>query len=173
MSVSDPGKLNWYVAYVKSCSEFKVAEFLEKFGYEYYLPVKREVHQWSDRKKIVRKLVLPRMIFVHTTEFRRRKSLEEIPYLYRYMAKDGPYTAEVIPDRQMDAFRMMVEYDGRNLNFSAENFAPGDKVRVTSGPLKGMECELINVSGTRCLAVRLGVVGTATMDLGLDTVEKI
>ncbi len=48
MSVSDPGKLNWYVAYVKSCSEFKVAEFLEKFGYEYYLPVKREVHQWSD-----------------------------------------------------------------------------------------------------------------------------
>ena len=67
MSVSDPGKLNWYVAYVKSCSEFKVAEFLEKFGYEYYLPVKREVHQWSDRKKIVRKLVLPRMIFPPTT----------------------------------------------------------------------------------------------------------
>jgi hypothetical protein len=46
-------------------------------------------------------------------------------------------------------------------------------VRVLDGPLAGLECELVSVGGGRCLAVRLGLLGTATMDLDIQTVEKI
>lgn len=173
MARNNPEDLHWYIGYVKSCTEFKAQEFMARLGYESYVPVVEEVHRWSDRRKVVRRLVLPRIIFVHTTEYLRRRSLEENPYLTRYMAKDGPYTAAVVPDEQMEAFRCMVDNDGRRVNVEPQNFAPGDKVKVTSGPLRGMVCELINVSGRRCLAVNLGALGTATMDLELETIEKI
>ena len=39
--------------------------------------------------------------------------------------------------------------------------------------VSGLRCELISVGGGRCLAVRLGALGTATMNLDIDTVEKI
>lgn len=168
----DPAALHWYVAYVRSYQERTVAGFLQKAGYEYYLPIEREVHQWSDRKKVVERLVIPRIIFVHTTEFRRRQSLELIPYLTRYMCDGGPYTAVKVRDADMEAFRMMVEYGGRKVGV-VQTLVPGDKVRVVAGPLKGLECELVNVQGERCLAVHLGPVGTATIELTTDSVEKI
>lgn len=33
-------------------------------NYEYYVPIQTEVHQWSDRKKRIDRVVLPMVIFV-------------------------------------------------------------------------------------------------------------
>lgn len=153
--------------------ERKAQEALTMAGYECYLPIQREVRQWSDRKKVVSRLVLPHMIFVHCTEYERRKSTEEIRYLYRYMCSGGPYTAVIVRDEEMATFISMVEHGGRSVNISDKPLAVGDKVRVVSGPLAGCECELVRVEGNRCLAVRLGAIGTAVMDIESDSVEKI
>ena len=164
---------HWFVAYVMACRERKVAEALGRLGYEYYLPLQRRVRQWSDRKKIIECLVLPRMIFVRCDEMARRRSLEEVPGMYRYITFGGPFKPAVIPDKEMETFRSMVENGGREVTILSEPFAPGDKVRVVTGPLAGCECELIAVGGRRCLAVKLGSLGTAKMGLDLDMVEKI
>ncbi len=66
----------------------------------------------------------------------------------------------------------MVEGGGAG-RLSDRPLAPGDRVRVMSGPLTGLECDLVSVGGGRCLAVSLGPLGTATMDLDLESVEKI
>lgn len=163
----------WYVAYVKSCRERKAAEGLAALGYQYYLPVQRVVRRWSDRRKIVERLVLPRMIFIRCAEKDRIRPLEEIDALYRYITVSGTYTPAVVRDEEMEAFTRMVEHGGRDINFAYNPPVPGDRVRVVTGPLTGMECELVSVSGKRCLAVRLGVLGTATMDLAVDDIQKI
>ncbi|MDO5321475.1 MAG: UpxY family transcription antiterminator [Bacteroidia bacterium] len=163
---------HWYVAYVKSCMERRVAENLQAQGYEFYLPIQKEIRQWSDRKKVVDRLVLPRMIFIRCLEHDRTKIKEAGRFIVNYMCSDGPYTAIIVPDYQMTAFISMVE-KGRNVNVSEQHFAAGDKVRIVSGPLQGMECELTSINGQRCLAVRLGALGTATMDLDTGTLEKI
>lgn len=166
-------KQHWYVAYVRSCREKVAAEKLARFGYEYYLPIQRVQRQWSDRKKIIDKLVLPRMIFVHCTEMERRKSLELVNDLYKYITEKGPFTASIIRDVEMEAFREMVEKGGRDVRVVGQTVVPGDRVRIVSGPLEGLEVELISVSGTRCIAVHLGPIGTATIDLETDIVKKI
>lgn len=163
---------HWYVAYVKACMERKVADLLQAQGYEYYLPVQKEVRQWSDRKKVVDRLVLPRMIFIHCYEHERTKIKEAGRFIFNYMCASGPYTAIIVPDIQMETFRCMVE-KGHNVNVSEQHFAAGDKVKIVSGPLAGMECELVSVGGQRCLAVQLGALGTATMDLEIGTLEKL
>lgn len=164
---------HWFVAYVKSCQERKTAEMLSALGYEHYLPVQRELRQWSDRKKLVERLVLPRMIFVRCTPAERIRTLEEVSNIYRYMTSKGPYTPVIIPDNQMEAFRNMVERGTRKVEVMQAPPVPGDKVKVISGPLAGLECEVVAVSGRRCFVVRLEAIGAATMDIALDTVEKI
>lgn len=164
---------HWFVAYVRSCREKKAAEKLDALGYEYYLPVQRVVRQWSDRRKIVDRLVIPRVIFVRCSEIDRRRSLELVSDIYRYITTKGPYTASVVRDSEMEVFRYMVEKGNRSVYVTDASFAPGDRVRVISGPLEGLECELVSIAGKRCLAVHLGDFGTATMDLDIDTIKKI
>lgn len=163
---------HWFIAYVKSCQERKTAELLSALGYEHYLPIQRELRQWSDRKKLVERLVLPRMIFVRCTPVERIKTLEEISNIYRYMTNKGAYNPVVVPDAQMDAFRAMVEQSPRKVEIVMEPLAPGDHIKVVSGPLAGYDCEIVAVSGRRCYAVRLGALGTATMDFSVEDVRK-
>lgn len=171
---SSSNDCRWFIAFVRTCCERKAAEYFEKLGYEYYLPVQREVHKWSDRKKIVERLVIPHMIFVHATEAGRVKSLEMNPYITRYMSKGmGPYAPAVVRDEEMDIFRAMVDHGGIPVSISTEKLAPGDRVRIVSGPLEGRECELVSVDGKKCLASRLGMLGTAVVEISLDSVRKI
>ena len=142
----------WFVGCVRSCQEKKVAQSLARLGVEHYLPLRRELHRWSDRNKLVECLLIPRFI------------------IWRFLAADGK--AEVVRDSEMEAFQRMVEGNG-SVRVSGENPSPGDRVRVIDGPLAGMECELVSVAGGRCLAVRLGALGTATVELDIQTVEKI
>ena len=55
----------WYVALVRMHHEKKVAERLDKMGIENFVPVQQEIHQWSDRRKVVESVLLPMMVFVH------------------------------------------------------------------------------------------------------------
>lgn len=168
---SAPDALHWYVGCVRSCQEKNVAEALGKRSVEHYLPLRREVHRWSDRRKVVECLVLPRYVFVRCTDAQRRSILAEESRIVRFLSSGG--AVSVVRDEEMAAFRMMVEKGSGAVRVSDTPLSAGDRVRVLSGPLAGLECELLEVGGGRCLAVRLGTFGTATMDLDVDTVEKI
>ena len=170
MTGTKPDCKLWFVARVRSCQEKNVAASLSGKGIESYIPIRREMHRWSDRRKMVDVLLIPRFVFLHCTEKERRTVLSLEPRISGFLSMDGK--PSVVRDNEMEAFMAMVG-SGRGVRVSGEMLAPGDKVRVMSGPLMGMECELVSVGGGRCLAVRLGALGTATMDLDIETVEKI
>lgn len=70
----------WLVAIVRICHEKKTGERLTKMGIENFLPIQQEVHQWSDRRKIVDRVLLPMMIFVHVESARTKRSPDFIFY---------------------------------------------------------------------------------------------
>ena len=49
----------WLVAIVRIYHEKKTSERLTKMGVENFLPIQQEVHKWSDRRKVVDRVVLP------------------------------------------------------------------------------------------------------------------
>lgn len=53
---------------VQMCTEKKVGERLSKLGIENYVLTQMEMHQWSDRKKKIERVVMPMVVFVHTDE---------------------------------------------------------------------------------------------------------
>lgn len=56
---------SWLAAYVRLYHEKKTRDRLTAMGIESFLPVQEEIHQWSDRRKKIERVVIPMMIFVH------------------------------------------------------------------------------------------------------------
>jgi len=130
----------WYALYCKSRHEKRVAEQLEDKGYLHYLPLKKEVRQWSDRKKEVEIPLFRGYVFV------RIPQRLQIPVLETYGAvafvKFGSRLVP-IPDEQIEAVRVIEEY-GVGLSQETVDFELDSKVRVTGGPCKGLEGHLVH-----------------------------
>jgi transcription antitermination factor NusG len=56
---------HWYAVYTKPRSEKKLADLLNDKGIEAYLPMRRTLKQWSDRKKMVDEPLITSYVFVH------------------------------------------------------------------------------------------------------------
>ena len=160
----------WYVALVRMHHEKKVAERLNKMGIENLVPVQQELHQWSDRRKMVESVLLPMMIFVHVDP-KERKEVLSFSTVSRYMVLRGESSPAVIPDEQMARFRFMLDYSEEAVSMSTTLLARGEKVRVIKGPLTGLVGELVNVDGKSKIAVRLNLLGCACVDMPIGYVE--
>ena len=137
-SVAHPKR--WLVALVRVSHEKKTSERLSKMGIENFLPVQQEVHQWSDRRIVVDRVLLPKMIFVHVDP-QELKEVLTLSAISRYMVLRGESTPAVIPDQQMLRFKFMLDNSDETISMSTSPLAPGEKVRVIKGPLAGLEGE--------------------------------
>lgn len=171
--MSEAEEKRWYVAYVKAFTEKKLSGELKKIGFDCYLPVQKCRKKWSDRVRIVDKLVLPRIIFIHETPQRRLELLKILPDKMHFLSENGPYSPAVIPDNQMDLFMKMVSGEESEVEINTEPLVPGDRVRVRTGILEGQECELVRIKGRYCITARLGILGAATVEIPLSHLEKI
>ncbi len=158
----------WYALYTKSRAEKKVHEQLKSLGIEAYLPLKREQRQWSDRKKWVEVPVISSYIFIHITPDQYRKVFDAHGVV-AYVSHKGKAVA--IPDREIDAMRRTVE---NKLSFSVETntLKKGEKVTITSGPMKNIEGEVVEVQGKKKLYLRISHIGFMLV-LNLDEVERL
>ena len=159
----------WYVALVRMHHEKKVAERLSKMGIDSFVPVQQQIHQWSDRRKMVDTVLLPMMVFVHVNPKERMEVLS-FSTVSRYMVMRGESTPAVIPDEQMARFRFMLDYSEEAVCMNDTPLARGEKVRVIKGPLSGLVGELVTVGGKSKIAVRLNMLGCACVDMPIGYV---
>ena len=132
----------WIAVLVQVNCEKKTATKLGKAGYETYIPTQQEVHQWSDRKKKVDRLIIPMVVFVRATVI-EEEWLREQSYIFKLLAlpgsnEDKKKFATSIPDYQIERLKFLLENTESEVTI-VSNFKVGDSVRVTSGPLKGLE----------------------------------
>ncbi len=106
-------------------------------GIENFVPVQQEVHQWSDRRKVVESVLLPMMVFVHADP-KERKEVLSFSTVSRYMVMRGESSPTIIPDEQMARFRFMLDYSEEAICMNSAPLARGEKVRVVKGPLTGL-----------------------------------
>ena len=162
----------WYVALVRMHHEKKVSERLDKMGIENFIPVQQELHQWSDRRKMITSVLLPMMVFVHVDPKERMEVLS-FSTVSRYMVMRGESSPAVIPDEQMARFRFMLDYSTESVSMNSSPLARGEQVRVIKGPLTGLVGELVNVDGKSKIAVRLNMLGCACVDMPIGYVEPV
>ena len=132
----------WIAVLVQVNCEKKTATRLGKVGYETYIPTQQEVHQWSDRKKKVDRLIMPMVVFVRAT-VREEEWLRDQSYIHKLLAlpgsdEDKKKFATPIPDNQIERLKFLLKNAETEVSI-VSNFKIGDSVRVKSGPLKGLE----------------------------------
>jgi len=95
----------WHVVHVLSRTEKKVAERLENKGIFAYLPIQKQLRQWSDRKKWVDMVVLSGYVFVKITKNEQQQVLQT-PGVSRFLKHYGAIVS--ISDSEMQRFKKFV-----------------------------------------------------------------
>lgn len=154
--MADSGLRNtraWFALVVKSKSEFKAEEEINKLGVETYFPKTTVVRKWSDRKK---KIVVPLIkgyIFIYANEKERQYSLE-LKSIVRCLFDGG--RAATIPDWQIENLKKVLEYKS---DVVVENaLVVGDSVKIIEGPFEGVVGILQSSGNERTLAVSIDLI---------------
>ena len=125
----------WKVIYVSSRAEKKVGERLLRDGIECYVPLKRELKQWSDRKKLVESPMINGYVFVKPSLQQREKILQYsgVMQYVRYNGDDAR-----VRDLEIEALRS-IEKKGYHVEGEfVQKFREGDLVKIEHGPFKGL-----------------------------------
>ena len=149
------GTGKWYPVYTHPRAEKKAFDALVNKGIEAYLPLRRQLKQWSDRKKWVDEPFIKSYLFVRIDEHEQTEVLMT-KGISRFIYFGGRIAA--MPDRQVDDLRLLMT-SSLELEVTEENLSPGEKIIIKAGPLKGMTGEIISYRSQKQLALRLESIG--------------
>jgi len=153
-ALSAENNLKWHVAYVKSRSEKKVQERLDKIRINNFLPLIKTVRQWSDRKKAVQVPLFGGYIFVQVTaaDYVKVRMIEGlVNFIYENKQP------AIVPQSQIDAIKQFLK-TGLPVIAQPDTFEQGEFVTINFGPLKGCSGELIEIENEKHFIVRLNII---------------
>lgn len=128
----------WFALYTRHHHEKVTAQFLAGKGVVAFLPLYTTVHRWKDRVKVLSLPLFPNYVFVFA-RFERRGAILSTPGVYDFVRLGGVPAA--IPVEEIEGVRRVIE---RGLHAEPHPFLnAGDRVRVKSGPLEGLEGVLV------------------------------
>jgi transcription antitermination factor NusG len=150
-----PEQINWYAVQTRARHEKRVAERFREQGLPIFLPLVSEVRRWSDRKKMVEFPLFGCYVFVKVAA-RREERLRVccVDGVLRIVGGKGE--GSPIPDEQIEAVRTITS---QQLAWSAHPFLKvGQRVRIKSGALNGVEGILVGRDGDRTLVVSVDAI---------------
>ena len=145
---------------------------MTKMGYECYVPTQTEIHQWSDCKKKIERIVIPMVIFVSAEQVQETE-LKTLSFIYKFISYPGSTVPAVIPTTQIEQFRFMLG----NADSSVIIETPlhiGDHVKIIRGPLLGQEGKLCVLKDKKqAVAITLDCFGYACVETSICDVKVI
>jgi transcription antitermination factor NusG len=128
----------WYAVYTRSRHEQLVQKQLEGKAIRNFLPLYEKISQWKDRKKQIHLPLFPGYLFVKILLQDRLEVLKTFGAVH--LVGDGN-TPLPIPEEQILSIQTLIE---KGLKFDPHPYLKvGNSVRITSGPLTGVEGILI------------------------------
>lgn len=205
---STQAELHWYAMKVFYNKVFEMEGLLEDCGIESYIATIAVEQKGKEHSAAAKRLadesdpksqrmffrsgpmifkrvpVVNSLLFLHTDDEHARAAAQMISKEGERNAKGFIYSDRdkkgfcIIPDRQMEIFRLVVSSGEKGLEFFSEEaltrFKRGDKVRVLEGPLAGAEGYIKRIGKDRRLLVSIeGVIAVATSYIPRQMLEKV
>lgn len=148
---------NWHVVYIRPRHEKLTSRLLERKGIECFLPLKTEVRQWHDRKKKVQSPVFPGYLFVHIDIMEMLQVYNTDGFVKFICSEDKP---DIVSTEAIEALKKALVGD---FEVSSEKFQPGDQVRVSFGPMKGLEGNLLRFAQQSKLVINIDVIDKSVL----------
>jgi transcription antitermination factor NusG len=150
-----------YAVKVKSRSETAIGTTLRTKGYEVLVPTYKDRRTYSDRIKTVDSAMFPGYLFVHMDADRSLPlvSTEGV----HYIVKSGNALQPLSPEEVEILERLCTSKIACE---TGPSFNVGQRVRIDSGPLAGLEGTLVRTGdSTRLILSIRSIFSSVTMDL--------
>lgn len=135
----------WYVACTRSRHEHMAQEHLCRHAIESYLPLYESVRQWHDRKKRLLLPAFPGYLFVRIA-FAERVRVLSLPGITRFVSFGN--SAARLPDEEVERLRTALSIRKSEPH---PYLACGARVRIVSGPLRGLSGVVQRGQGVRMI----------------------
>lgn len=150
----------WFAVCCKPRQELVAQENLLRQGYRVYLPririKRRRKGQWLD----VIEVLFPRYLFIQVdpseTSIAPVRSTRGVAGLVRFGGQPA-----VIADEIMDALRLREDAESGVHQDTSPLFCKGEQVKLSAGPLAGMEGVFVEEDGEKRVIVLLELLGHA------------
>jgi transcription antitermination factor NusG len=161
--------LAWYALRTRHQHEKVAATSLSNKGFEIFLPLYETIRQKKDRTKRLSLPLFPCYIFMRGS-LRRRLDVVTTPGIQGFVLMGS--RAAVIPEPEIEAVRRVV-----NGAFQAERCSflqCGDRVRVKSGPLTGIEGILVRKKNHLRLVLSVGILGkSVSVEVDSSAIDRV
>lgn len=155
LSSTPPESSAWYAVHTRSRHERAVAAQLKLKQITAYLPLFKEIHLWSDRKKWVEQPLFPGYVFVRipNSDESRVRVLKTLG-VAGFVGVQG--SGIPIPDKQIEDVQTLLASD---IAFGEFPFLRlGQRVRIRGGCLDGVEGVLTAKNSDRSVVVSVDLI---------------
>jgi transcription antitermination factor NusG len=149
----------WFALKVRTGGEATAAAALTQRGFEVYSPTRQERRRYSDRMKVVHVAMFPGYVFCRFDIARRTPILGSpgVEYIVGFSGEPMP-----ISYSEMSGIRRLIELGAE----VTPTFEVGQRVRVTHGPLEGVEGILLcDSKGSRLTVAIQLLMRSATLQI--------
>lgn len=152
---TNPDGTHWYAVHTRSRHEKLVLERLRERGFTAFLPLMKETHSWSDRKKTVELPLFSCYTFVRmVANAEERLKVCQTQGVLQIVGPRGEATP--IPDEQIEAVRVLLSGE---LPWTEHPFLKvGQRVRIRGGAMDGVEGIYLARDKDRTLVVSVDVI---------------
>jgi len=159
----------WHALYTRHQHENVVAQALLCKGFEVFLPQYRAIHRWKDRRKELILPLFPNYVFIRGG-LDRALILVTTPGIHSLVSWGG--RPANIPPQEIEAVRRLVE---SSLQVEPHPFLKcGDRVRIKSGPLEGIEGILVRKTHGFRLVLSVEMLSkSAAVEVDVAIVERL
>lgn len=165
LDLHDP---KWFVLFVRSNQEKKLAERLEQSEVEHFLPCCRSVRQWKDRRVTLQMPLFPGYLFVRLPFLDRAKVLT-MPNVVSLVG--GRNSPSVVSEEEINWIKRGVEHGNAMPHAS---IAAGQRVRIIAGALAGMEGVLMRHQNNTRVAICLDSISRSfVVEVDLAAIEPL
>jgi len=148
MSIMKQQDKMWYVLITKPKAEKKSASQLSQMGIEAFCPVRKEVRQWSDRKKKIEIPLLPSMVLVNLEDI-NRNTVFAIAGVKRYLFWLGK--PAVVRYDEIKALKEIQSQNYKSLNI--DRLTVGSKINLKKFGFQQEKGTIKYISGNQCWVV--------------------
>lgn len=152
--VEDPfyrKKRCWHVIYARVRHEKRIHSEMLEMGIESFLPMKKELHVWSDRKKWIEVPLFSSYIFANVTP-QERSRVYLLNGFVKFVSSNGK--PSIVPQWQIDGIRKFVEIYPDRIDVLESDYVGTEGV-IISGPLAGLHGRIVDVKNKKCFTMRV------------------
>jgi len=159
----------WCAIYTRHQHEKTIAQSLSTKGLEVFLPLYNATRRWKDRTVHLSLPLFPCYLFLRGMQ-ERKLEVVTTPGIISILSINGE--TAVVPENEIESIRKAIEWGNR---VEPHPFLRrGDKVRVISGPLQGLEGILVRKKNLYRLVLSVEILKrSAAVEVDVSAVERV